>query len=181
VKSIRVSGNRTKKFQNTHIPRIKSKMPEDDLLFFREAIHLAEEAERRGNLPIGAVIVLDGQIVARGMNAIWQPAIELTRHAEMEALRSLPTHLRQSCRDMTLYTTLEPCLMCAGAILLHQIGRLVFGSSDPYGGVAACIDTLPPYFKNEFSRLQWSGPALPAACDPLYLRILELERLRSQS
>lgn len=155
-------------------------MSEVDLLFFEEAIQLAEEAERRGNLPIGAVIVLRGEIVARGMNAIWQPTLDLTRHAEMEALRSLPAHLRQSCREMTLYTTLEPCLMCAGAILLHQLGRLVFGSSDPYGGVGACLDSLPAYFKDELSRCQWHGPALPAACDPLYLRVTEHERRRSQ-
>ena len=151
-------------------------MSEAELLFFEEAIRLAEEAERRGNLPIGAVIVLRGQIVARGMNAIWQPTLDLTRHAEMEALRSLPPHLRRSCRDMTLYTTLEPCLMCAGAILLHQVGRLVFGASDPHGGVGACLGSLPPYFKDELSRCQWHGPALPAACDPLYLRVMKHER-----
>ena len=150
-------------------------MKETDLIFFQEAISLAEEAGRRGNLPIGAVIVLDGKIVARGMNAIWQPTLELTRHAEMEALRSLPAHLRQSCREMTIYTTLEPCLMCAGAIFLHQIGRLVYGSSDPYGGIGVSTGSLAPYFENEFSRLEWCGPALPEACDPLYARIRELE------
>ena len=98
------------------------KMQADELIFLREAIRLAKEAEQKGNLPIGAVIVLDGQIIARGMNAIWQPAIELTRHAEIESLRSLPPNLLASCAEMTLFTTLEPCLMCAGAILLHQIG-----------------------------------------------------------
>jgi len=155
-------------------------MPEDDLAFLREAIRLAEEAERKGNLPIGAVIVLNGQTIARGMNAIWQPAIDLTRHAEIEALRSLPPDLRGSCVEMTLFTTLEPCLMCAGAILLHRVGRLVFGSSDPNGGVAACLHSLPPYFKHEFTLIQWTGPALPAECDPLYFRIQELERRQSQ-
>ena len=155
-------------------------MLEDDLSFLREAIRLAEEAERKGNLPIGAVIVLDGQIIARGMNAIWRPAIELTRHAEIEALRSLPPHLRASCGEMTLFTTLEPCLMCAGAILLHRVGRLVFGSSDPNGGVASCLHSLSPYFKNEFSLIQWTGPVLPVECDPLYFRIQELERRRSR-
>jgi tRNA(adenine34) deaminase len=156
-------------------------MLENDLSFLREAIRLAEEAGRRGNLPIGAVIVLNGQIVAMGMNAIWQPAIDLTRHAEMEALRSLPPHLRTQCAEMSLFTTLEPCLMCAGAILLHQVGRLVFGSSDPNGGVASCLGSLPPYFAHEFALIQWVGPALPAECDPLYFRIQELERCRSQS
>jgi tRNA(adenine34) deaminase len=156
-------------------------MLEDDFDFLREAIRLAQEAEQKGNLPIGAVIVLDGQIIARGMNAIWRPAIELTRHAEMEALRSLPPHLRERCREMTLFTTLEPCLMCAGAILLHQMGRLVYGSSDPNGGVASCISSLPPYFTHEFSQMQWRGPVLPAECDPLYSRVQEIERYRSRN
>jgi tRNA(adenine34) deaminase len=110
------------------------------------------------------------------MNAIWQPALDLTRHAEMEALRSLPAHLRGKCKEMTLYTTLEPCLMCAGAILLHQVDRLVYGSSDPYGGVGSCFSFLPPYFKNELARMQWLGPMLPGECDLLYIRIQELER-----
>lgn len=153
---------------------------EDDLPFLREAIHLAKQAERKGNLPIGAVILLDGQIVATGMNAIWQPAIDYTHHAEMEALRSLPPHLLGNCAKMTLYTTLEPCLMCAGAILLHRIGRLVFGSSDPNGGFAACQGSLPPYFAHEFAHTQWIGPALPVECDPLFDRIQELERIRNQ-
>jgi tRNA(adenine34) deaminase len=155
-------------------------MIDDDLSFLREAILLAEEAERNGNLPIGAMIVLNGQVIASGMNGIWQPGLALTRHAEMEALRSLPPDLRGNCRAMTLYTTLEPCVMCAGAILLHQIGRLVYGATDPYGGVAACLNTLPPYFKQELSRMEWNGPALPTECDPLYLRSRELERRRSQ-
>ena len=155
-------------------------MQADELIFLREAIRLAKEAEQKGNLPIGAVIVLDGQIIARGMNAIWQPAIELTRHAEIESLRSLPPNLLASCAEMTLFTTLEPCLMCAGAILLHQIGGVVFGSSDPNGGVASCLHCLPPYFKHAYEAIRWIGPALPAECDPLYVRVQELERRRNQ-
>jgi len=154
-------------------------MLENDASFLREALRLAEEAECMGNLPIGAVIVLDRRVISKGMNAIWQPAIELIRHAEMEALRNIPPHLRSNCREMTLFTTLEPCLMCAGAILLHQVGRLVYGSTDPNGGVASCLDSLPPYFKHVLSLVQWVGPALPVECDPLYLRVQELERNRS--
>jgi tRNA(adenine34) deaminase len=151
---------------------------EDDVSFLREAVRLAQEAERKGNLPIGAVIVLEGEVVAKGANAIWQPVIDLTRHAEMEALRSLPLHLRARCPQMTLFTTLEPCLMCAGAILLHQVRRLVFGSCDPNGGAGACLDALPPYFRQVFSRVQWDGPALPDECDRLYRRARELEQCR---
>jgi tRNA(adenine34) deaminase len=143
--------------------------------FLREAIRLAKQAGANGNLPIGALIVIEGEIVARGMNAIWKPAPALTSHAEMEALRSVPPELWSRSREMTLYTTLEPCMMCGGAILLHEIGRLVFGAVDPYGGAGASLDCLPPYFGEEFARIQWVGPAFPEECDPLYERIMELE------
>ncbi len=152
-----------------------SEQDDDRHVFFREAIRLAEEADRRGNLPIGAVIVLDGDVVARGMNSIWKPRSDLTRHAEMEALRAVPAVFWSRSREMTLLTTLEPCVMCAGAILLHRIGALVFGSTDPYGGVGACLGDLPPYFREELSLVRWTGPALPAECDRLYRRIQELE------
>ena len=152
-----------------------SEQDDDRLVFLREAIRLAEEAHRRGNLPIGAVIVLDGDVVARGMNSIWKPHRDLTRHAEMEALRAVPAELWSRSREMTLFTTLEPCLMCAGAILLHRIGGLMFGSMDPYGGVGACLRDLPPYFREELSLVRWTGPILPAECDRLYNRVQELE------
>jgi len=152
-----------------------------DLSFLREAINLAKEAERRGNLPIGAVLVLDGKIVAKGMNSIWKPTLELSRHAEMEALRSTPSQLWSRSKEMTLFTTLEPCVMCAGSIILHRIGHLIFGSTDPYGGVGVSLGTLPPYFREEFSHILWEGPILPKECDPLYKRIQELERLQSPS
>ena len=151
----------------------------NDLFFFREAIHMAQEAGQNGNLPIGAVIVYVNQIVARGKNGIWHPDLNLTRHAEMDALNSLPSGLHQSCKEMTLYTTLEPCLMCAGAILLHQIGRVCYGSADPYGGVSTCLDTLPPFFKEVRAKIKWIGPAFPEECDPLYQRIKELEGRQS--
>lgn len=151
------------------------------LSFLREAIRLAEQAERRGNLPIGAVLVLDGKIVAKGMNSIWKPNMELTRHAEMEALRSTQSHLWSRSKEMTLFTTLEPCVMCAGAIILHRIGHLVFGSTDPYGGVGVALGSLPPYFREEYSHILWEGPVLPTECDPLYKRIQELECLQSPS
>ena len=150
-------------------------MPDAELVYFAEAIHLAEEAQRNGNLPIGAVIVLDDRIVARGMNSIWKPQRDLTRHAEMEALRSVPQELWSRATEMALYTTLEPCLMCAGAILLHGIGSLIFGSSDPYGGVGKCKQAFPQYFSEQFNLINWVGPALPSSCDRLYQRIRELE------
>lgn len=154
---------------------------DQDTTYLRQAIQLAQEAERCGNLPIGALICLEGEVIAEGMNSIWRPAVGLTRHAEMEALRSVPAQLWSRSREMTLFTTLEPCLMCAGAILLHQIGRLVFGALDSHGGVGVAVQNLPPYFREQFSLVEWIGPVLPAECDPLYTRVRELEHAREQS
>ena len=153
-------------------------MNTESLSFLRAAILLAQEAEENGNLPVGAVIALDGKVIASGRNCIWRPSLQLTRHAEMEALQSVPDPLWPRSREMTLFTTLEPCVMCAGAILLHQLGRLVFGASDPIGGIASCLETLPGYFKEEYGAIQWIGPALPEECDPLYFRVANHERRR---
>jgi tRNA(adenine34) deaminase len=75
---------------------------------------------------------------------------------------------------MTLYTTLEPCVMCAGAILLHRMGRLVFGATDPHGGAGTCLGDLPFYFREQLAHMQWCGPGLPEECDPLFHRTMEL-------
>lgn len=147
----------------------------------RKAIKLAFEAEGQKNLPIGAVIRLDGEIIAEGKNAIWFPEFSLHRHAEIEALRNVPDDLwQQHARDMTLYTTLEPCLMCMGAILLHRIGRVIYGSSDDYGGAGTVIGHMPPYFEKQLFKTEWIGPAYPEECDPLYerLKLMESERSR---
>ena len=152
-----------------------------DLAFLRQAIGLAEDAERNGNLPIGAVVSLDGEIIAEGKNAIWVPAFSPNRHAEIEALRAVPQDLWKRARHMTLYTTLEPCLMCAGAILLHHVGRIIFGSSDDYGGAGCVMDHLPPYFADQLAAVQWIGPALPSECDPLSQRVLSLVLARRAS
>jgi tRNA(adenine34) deaminase len=150
----------------------------EDVRFMRRAIELALLAEREGNLPVGAVVVLDGEVVAEGRSAIWVPGFDATRHAEMEALRAVRADLWSSSSAMTLYTTLEPCLMCFGSILLHRIGKVVFGSSDSYGGAAPVFAKLPPYFREQFEKTQWVGPIMPGECDPLHERLLALEAAR---
>jgi len=147
---------------------------ESDILFFRRAIQLALQAEKENNLPIGAVISLDGRIIAEGKNAIWFPAFNPNRHAEIEALRNVPQELWKHSGNMTLYTTLEPCLMCMGAILLHNIGRVVYGSSDHYGGASLVIGHMPTYFEEAVSRIEWIGPAYAEECDRLFVRVMRL-------
>ncbi len=147
---------------------------EFDTSSFQRAIQLALEAEKAGNLPIGAVISLDGMIVAEGKNAIWYPTYNPDRHAEIEALRNVPENLWKSSRDMTLYTTLEPCLMCVGAIILHHIGCVMFGAADDYGGASLVFGHTPTYFEDELSRIEWIGPAYAEECDTLFERVMKL-------
>jgi tRNA(adenine34) deaminase len=122
--------------------------------FMQRAIELALLAEQEGNLPVGAAIALNGKVVAEGRSGIWVPKFDATRHTEMEALRAVPSTLWSSSNEMKLYTTLEPCLMCFGSILLHGIGGVVFGSSDDYGGASAVFSHLPTYFEERFEDTQ---------------------------
>jgi len=154
---------------------------EFDLSCIRKAIQLALQAEQEENLPIGAVISLDGAIVAEGKNAIWFPKLNLRHHAEMEALGNIPPTLLGRAPEMTLYTTLEPCLMCMGAILLHQIGRVVYGSSDGYGGALTVFGHLPSFFEEQRSKMTLQGPVYPEECDLLYARMTALEHRKNQT
>ncbi len=141
-----------------------------DQAFLARAIALALEAEAAGNLPIGALIVLEGQIIAEGRNALLQPHYQPGAHGEMEALRRVPPQLWPRAAAMTCYSTLEPCLMCYGSLLLHGVGRIVFGAHDPEGG-ASCIQAhLPPYYPAVAPVPRWEGPLLPERCDALYQR-----------
>jgi tRNA(adenine34) deaminase len=114
----------------------------DDEAFMREALALACEANRHGEVPVGAVMVRDGAIVGRGFNAPIT-ADDPTAHAEMFAIRQAAATLSNYRLDgCTLYVTLEPCPMCAGAIVHARVARLVFAARDiRFGGVRSkfCI------------------------------------------
>jgi len=108
---------------------------EIDLQFMREALQLAGRAEAEGEVPVGAVVVHNGVIVGRGWNKPIS-GCDPTAHAEIIALRDAATR-RSNYRlpDCTLYVTIEPCAMCAGAIVHSRIARLVFGAPEPKAGV----------------------------------------------
>ena len=114
--------------------------PEQDAAFMREAMALAQEAGRCGEVPVGALIVApDGSVAGRGFN---QPILrhDPTAHAEVMALRAAAEALgNYRLPGCTLYVTLEPCIMCAGAIMHARIGRVVFGARDPKTGVAGSV------------------------------------------
>ena len=115
---------------------------ETDERFMREALRLAQEAAAEGEVPVGAVVVRGGEIVGRGRNRREREKTALA-HAELEAIAG-------ACRTLggwrlwqcTLYVTLEPCPMCAGAIINARLPRLVFGASDPKAGSCGSVVDL---------------------------------------
>ena len=144
-----------------------------DLEPLYRAVNLALEAEKRGNLPIGAVITMDGRIISEAGNSVQKPHYHPGRHAEMEALARVPVELWPRGRDMICYTTLEPCLMCFGALLLHGVGEVVFGARDEKGGAGYLLSHLPEYYLDGAPVPVWTGPVLPELCDDLYRRARE--------
>lgn len=140
--------------------------PNDDDAWMRYAIRLAQRAEQQGEVPVGALVVKNGRCIAEG----WNRSIALydaTAHAEIVALRKAGLELENyRLVDTTLYVTLEPCVMCMGAISHARIKRLVFGAFDPKrGAVCNALNLSDAEFLNH--RISWQGGVLEAACAEL--------------
>jgi len=115
---------------------------EDDVRFMREAIEEARKAASLREVPIGAVIVRNGEIIGRGHN-LRETMRDPTAHAEILAIRQASERLNAwRLLDCTLYVTLEPCPMCAGAILQSRIARVIYGTDDPKAGCAGTLMNL---------------------------------------
>ena len=115
---------------------------EIDAAMMREALQLATRAAEQGEVPVGAAVVKDGRIVGRGYNAPISSS-DPTAHAEIRALREAASALANyRLVGCTLYVTLEPCAMCAGAIMHARIGRLVYGAADPKTGACGSVVNL---------------------------------------
>ena len=113
-----------------------------DLEFMRVALGLAEEAGRAGEVPVGAVVVRDGEIVGRGYNHPISGR-DPTAHAEVAALRDAAQHLgNYRLGGCELYVTLEPCVMCAGAIMHARVSRVIYGAADPKTGACGSVVDL---------------------------------------
>jgi tRNA(Arg) A34 adenosine deaminase TadA len=113
-----------------------------DVRFMREALAAAAAAASLGEVPIGAVIVREGRVIARGENRRERDR-DPTAHAEMIAFREAARHLGGwRLTECTLYVTLEPCAMCAGAAVQARLPRLVFGAADPKGGAGGSVVDL---------------------------------------
>lgn len=113
-----------------------------DEAFMREALALAEQAGAAGDVPVGAVAVKDGAIVGRGYNRREQDR-DPFGHAELLAMRAAASALGAwRLSGVTVYVTLEPCTMCAGALVLARVDRLVFGAADPKAGAVGSLYNL---------------------------------------
>ena len=121
--------------------------PLDDSYFMKKALLEAGAAYERGEIPIGAVVVVKDQIIARAHN-LTETLNDVTAHAEMQAITAAANFLGgKYLTDCTLYVTIEPCQMCAGALYWSQISRIVYGARDEQRGCIAMGTKLHPKTK----------------------------------
>lgn len=146
-----------------------------DLQFMSRALELAGRAEAAGEVPVGAVIVKDGTIVAEGWN---QPigAHDPTAHAEIVAMRAAAHHLRNyRLLDTTLYVTLEPCAMCASAMVHARVRRLVYAAADSRAGASGSVFNITQH-PSLNHRLEVQGGVLAEPCGDLLRRFFLARR-----
>ncbi len=145
----------------------------------RAALDLAREAAAADEVPVGAVVVVAGEIVGRGFN---QPILrhDPTAHAEIMALRAAADRLgNYRLPNSTLYVTLEPCVMCSGAIMHARVERVVFGARDPKTGAAgSVVDLFGEERLNHHTEIQ--GGVLAEECGALLSAFFAARRLKIQ-
>jgi len=127
----------------------------EDEKYMRLALNEAYDAYEADEVPVGAVVVLNDRVIARGHN-LTETLKDVTAHAEMMAITAASNGLgAKYLKDCTLYVTLEPCVMCIGAIMHSQLGRLVYGAKDPKKGYTLLErDFLPKNLKVEHGVLE---------------------------
>jgi len=143
--------------------------------FLREALELAREAERGGEVPVGAVVVVGGSVLGRGRNSSISRS-DPTAHAEILALREAAAATgNYRLENATVYATLEPCVMCAGALIAARIARLVFGARDlRFGGVRSKFRLADSDLLNQ--RVEIVEGVLGAECAELMQRFFNSRR-----
>jgi len=149
----------------------------NDHYFMSRALQLAGNAEQLSEVPVGAILVRDGEVLGEGFNRPISQS-DPTAHAEIVALRAA-AHLCGNYRlpGSTLYVTIEPCMMCLGAMIHARVGRLVFGAVEPRAGVVVSqIGMLEQEFFNH--RMTWTGGVLAEECGSLISRFFRNKRIR---
>jgi tRNA(adenine34) deaminase len=146
-----------------------------DEQFMRAALELARQAEASGEVPVGAVVVVDGEIIGRGFNSPIAKS-DPTAHAEVLALREAGLRSRNyRLEGASLYATLEPCVMCAGALVAARVRRLVFGARDlRFGGVRSKFHLADSELLNH--RVEIVEGVLAAECVALMKAFFEHRR-----
>jgi len=139
--------------------------------YMREALLEAHNALARGDRPIGAVIVHNAQILGRGSNAYRSEKSNI-EHAEMRALKSCAQFLQEHGQECVIYTTVEPCLMCLGAIVMCEINSIVFGIHDNWIKPRLAVENVPHLAKRIHNYL---GGVLEAECAQLYKQFSKKE------
>lgn len=148
---------------------------EDDSLWMTRALQLAREAALQDEVPVGAVIVCDGEIIAEAFNCR-ESQHSVLGHAELMAIEIASKKLgRWRLFDCTLVSTLEPCVMCAGAIVQARIARLVYGANDPKGGAQALFKVFDSQALNH--RVDVTTGVLEKECSELLKSFFRAKRL----
>jgi tRNA(adenine34) deaminase len=150
-------------------------MNKQDCFYMQKALELAKLAEANNEVPVGAVVVLNNTIIATGYNSPLALQ-DATAHAEIVALRAAAQHLsKYRLLNATLYVTLEPCVMCVGAMIHFRIGRLVFGARDPrYGAVVSKFNLLAKGLFNH--NIDVIGEVLAELCGELLVDFFKRRR-----
>lgn len=147
----------------------------DDVYFIKEALKEAKKAFDKEEVPIGAVLVLDNKIIARARNQV-EMLQDATAHAEMLALTMGASFLGNwRLLEMTLYSTLEPCAMCAGALLLSRVKRVVYGAKDiRHGAHGSFVDLFDK--KHPTHQVEILGGVMEEECGELMRKFFEGKR-----
>ncbi|XQE68032.1 tRNA adenosine(34) deaminase TadA [Pseudomonas sp. P3C3] len=146
-----------------------------DERFMREALALAAEGAQRGEVPVGAVLVQDGEVIGRGFNCPISTS-DPSAHAEMVAIRAAAAAVHNyRLPGSTLYVTLEPCSMCAGLIVHSRVSRVVYGTTEPKAGVAV---SRGQFFSQHFlnHRVLIEGGVLAQECSEMLSAFFKARR-----
>jgi len=151
-----------------------------DADYMRHALELASQSQAAGEVPVGAVVVKDGEIVGRGFNAPISRH-DPSAHAEMMALRDAAQRLgNYRLVDCELFVTLEPCLMCAGAIMHARIARVVYGANDPKTG--ACGSVLDVFAERRLNHhTEVTGGVLAEECGAMLSNFFAMRRAQQKA
>ena len=146
-----------------------------DERFMREAMELARQGSERGEVPVGAVLVQDGEVIGRGFNCPISTS-DPSAHAEMVAIRAAAAAVQNyRLPGSTLYVTLEPCSMCAGLIVHSRIARVVYGTTEPKAGVAV---SRGQFFSQDFlnHRVLIEGGVMAQECSEMLSAFFKARR-----